>query len=383
MTVLIVGGSLCGITFALACAKRGIQTHILERAPEILRNGGSLSINRERLLEVVGVADDDPYALSFPLPIGSRMAVSWHALQKWLLQLAAEKPEIVIESGTTVEAVSSGDAFATAATSKGHLLNAPLIVGADGQFSTVRRAVDPEHPAASYAGYMLWRGLTAEASLPTTTDFSELCQDISLVTRDGHRLVGFPIARDTASSQAGNRLLSFVWYDPGRHDLLLELGCIDNWGNVLRAPRPREIPGHLLDELSKFSSRRWPEPWRTVVNHAISRGHMFAHTVAEYYPHRIHAGRIVLIGDAAHVSSPVTARGFMTAIDDSSLLADLLAKTQTSHYVEALKAFEHARLPVAQALAASSRAWSRKFISDPVRAASESSGGLYPLPRRT
>jgi 2-polyprenyl-6-methoxyphenol hydroxylase-like FAD-dependent oxidoreductase len=40
------------------------------------------------------------------------------------------------------------------------------VVGADGYRSMVRRTVAPDQPDATFAGYMLWRGLTDEADLP-------------------------------------------------------------------------------------------------------------------------------------------------------------------------------------------------------------------------
>ncbi len=376
MQVLIVGGSLCGLTLALTCASCGISTRVVESAPKILRYGGCLRINRKRLFEAIGIADDDSRASVFPRPVGERLAVSWHALQNWLLQIAAEKSEIVIESGAAVVRVSSDACLATAVTSTGRLLTTPLIVGADGQCSTVRKAVDPERPAAIYAGYILWRGLTPEASLPGDTDFLRLGEDISLVTRDGHRLVAFPVANDAGSSRVSDRLISFTWYDPSRLGLLRELGCIDNQGSVLRLPRPNEIGPGLIDDLRDFADRQWPEPWRTVITHTIASGRMFAYTVAEYYPRRLYAGRIVLIGDAAHVASPVTERGFATGIEDAVALAAALAKAQVCHYDEALRSFERARLSAAQRLVATSRAWSRRYATDPVGASSQSLKGF-------
>ncbi len=45
-------------------------------------------------------------------------------------------------------------------------LRADLVVGADGYGSIVRRFVAPEHPHATYSGYLLWRGLIDERQVP-------------------------------------------------------------------------------------------------------------------------------------------------------------------------------------------------------------------------
>jgi 2-polyprenyl-6-methoxyphenol hydroxylase-like FAD-dependent oxidoreductase len=56
-----------------------------------------------------------------------------------------------------------------------------------------------------------------------------------------------------------------------------------------------------------------------------------------------HKGRVVLIGDAAHASSPHIAQGAAMAIEDAVVLAELLS--QDVGIAEALSAFEHRRFP--------------------------------------
>ncbi len=46
------------------------------------------------------------------------------------------------------------------------VFTADLVIGADSVYSLTRRLVAPGHPHASYAGYMLWRGLVSETEIP-------------------------------------------------------------------------------------------------------------------------------------------------------------------------------------------------------------------------
>ena len=70
--------------------------------------------------------------------------------------------------GRQVGTVTPGgaDRSATVRTAQGDTFAADLVVGADGARSTVRAAVDPDHPDARYAGVLLWRSLVDEQALP-------------------------------------------------------------------------------------------------------------------------------------------------------------------------------------------------------------------------
>jgi 2-polyprenyl-6-methoxyphenol hydroxylase-like FAD-dependent oxidoreductase len=60
-----------------------------------------------------------------------------------------------------------------------------------------------------------------------------------------------------------------------------------------------------------------------------------------------HRGRVVLIGDAAHTSSPQLASGASMAIEDAVVLAEMLASS-TNRIEETLLSFEQRRMPRAR-----------------------------------
>ena len=72
---------------------------------------------------------------------------------------------------------------------------------------------------------------------------------------------------------------------------------------------------------------------------------------------RFHDGRVALLGDAAHASTPHQGAGLGQAIEDAHLLAELLSDKSvatTSDAVIALQAYDAVRRPRAQRVVATS-----------------------------
>jgi 2-polyprenyl-6-methoxyphenol hydroxylase-like FAD-dependent oxidoreductase len=80
---------------------------------------------------------------------------------------------------------------------------------------------------------------------------------------------------------------------------------------------------------------------------------------------RLVAGRVALIGDAAHVSSPMTGSGFHYSLLDVLSLRQALAGIAGGEAVAAaLTQFEHARLADDRQLALYGRRWSRDYLAN-------------------
>lgn len=372
MRVIIVGGSLVGLTFALACSQRGISTLVLERSPTSGRSGGTLGIDDNLLMQATGTAHDANAGYSFPVLAGRRRAVTWRAVYDWLYAAALRRSEITLHDGVSVTHVVQQAGSVTAVAEDGRRFQAPLLVGADGYRSLVRQRIDPARSYAMYAGYLLWRGLVDESELPA----GFLAQDnegVALVHKGKYRLVAYPVARPGRSLQAGQRLLSFTWYDTGRSTLLHDLGCVDGSGAVLRSLAAENIPASVREELCTLARRIWPAPWREVIVHALERRRVFATPVAEYFPSRLVRGRLAILGDAAHVVSPIMGEGFACGTRDAQILAEclaLFADTHSQAVQSALAAYEEKRLPPARSLVIASQNWSRAFVENHLGATS-------------
>lgn len=364
MSVIIIGGSLVGLTLALACAGHGISTVVLERE-HMRREGGTLGIDRGLLMRTIGQGiHGKARRRLFPVLAGRRQVVAWQELHGWLRAEVLSRDEIALEEGVSVANIVEDSEEVTASGSDGRQFHSQAIIGADGYRSFVRRRISPERLDAVYAGYALWRGLVPEGDLPVA-GLPRDNEEAVLANEAGHRLVAYPVAGPGGSLVRGHRLLSFTWYDAGCSDLLRELNCIDSSGGILRSLSAERIPVTVGEGLCKLARHIWPEPWRSVIVRAFERRRVFATPVAEYLPPRLCRGPLAIIGDAAHVVSPVTGQGFLGGIGDAAVLAECLvhhAGSSDRAIPAALAAYENRRLPVARALVSASQQWSQAFV---------------------
>ena len=164
-----------------------------------------------------------------------------------------------------------------------------LVIGADGIGSTVRRLALSE-AAPTYAGQMAWRGL-AERSRRRGRN----------PVLDGRRM----LFRFLSGQRAAQVFFGYVNAPERRHDPTE--GRLGHFASVSRrgAPVREGLASVDEDEEIHCSAIEWLEleRWRE--------------------------GRVVLIGDAAHASSPMMGQGGCMAIEDAFVLAELLAGSRT------------------------------------------------------
>jgi 2-polyprenyl-6-methoxyphenol hydroxylase-like FAD-dependent oxidoreductase len=90
-----------------------------------------------------------------------------------------------------------------------------------------------------------------------------------------------------------------------------------------------------------------------------AHGEVLGAPVAEYLPARLVRGRAALIGDAAHVASPMTGAGFENALLDAEALAAALRSATAPDAPDSLDSYERERPPQAQRLVSSGMSWGR------------------------
>jgi 2-polyprenyl-6-methoxyphenol hydroxylase-like FAD-dependent oxidoreductase len=346
----VVGGSLTGLATAIALARRGVEVGVLEHV-EGFAPGAGLGIDLDLLRAITGVSAKD-----LPVVLGNRLSTSWWAVHAWLTRIAAQHANLSITLGVDVRGVRVNGEQVVLDTSAG-AVSAGLVVGADGYRSTVRRFVDPEHPDADFAGYMLWRGMCEEQRLPSSVPRPD---GYVVVEYAGpYRLVAYPVPGMDGSVVPGRRQISWAWYDPGRQEFLERKGCVvDN--KVVGTLRPADITRELRRELEALAAA-WPTPWREAIVQTLRAGDTFATPIAEYVPRRLSRGRVAIAGDAAHVASPMTGSGLRYAFEDVLALGRAL---DASRSVEtALRAFESERLEDDQLLVLSGRSWGRSYVA--------------------
>ncbi|WP_144791845.1 FAD-dependent monooxygenase [Kocuria palustris] len=360
LRVLVVGGSLAGLMAGIALAREGHRVTLLERADRDRPSGASLVVREADLRRVLG-PEHARAAARMAGPgggdPGSDVPSTWAGLHEGLCRAAESEPGMVIRHRTRVGEIGQDDQGAWARADDGRTWTADVLVGADGYRSLVRRTVAPDHPEASFAGYVLWLGVAAERDLGRIRDWP---RGLDLIDSGDHLLLGYPLAGGDGSTAPGDRRLGWAWYDGTRNDLFRRRGAVR--GRTGRhSLRSEDLDEAVHRELAREAGRRWPRPWRDAILDSVGGTGFVGTPITEYVPDRLAAGRLVLIGDAAHVPTPMTGRGFGTSLDDAAALARHLSGSGPADAPRGLRAYEAERLGPGQQLVRSGQAFSRSF----------------------
>jgi 2-polyprenyl-6-methoxyphenol hydroxylase-like FAD-dependent oxidoreductase len=226
-------------------------------------------------------------------------------------ELAAAVGEVRL--GVEVTAVEQGDDGVLATGADGREERGDLLIGADGLSSVVRHAIADVEPR--YAGYTAWRGVSPVPVEP---------------------------GRLTESWGVGER---FGLVDIGRGRTY--------WFATKNAPEGEsdEPQGRKAEIVRRFSA--WHEPIAAIVE-AADETAILRNDVFDLEPlPRWSNGRVVLVGDAAHATTPGVGQGAAQAIEDAVVLADRLARR--GELGAALAEYEAIRRPRAEAVLKLSR----------------------------
>jgi 2-polyprenyl-6-methoxyphenol hydroxylase-like FAD-dependent oxidoreductase len=339
---VVVGGSLVGLSTAIALSRLGFEVTVAEQSPaRAVDGGGGLGVDVALLREVTGIEAEPPVLHGI-----DRDGTAWHLLQAWLEDHAERLPGVTVLRGTQVSAVTQGGQRhdATVRTVRGDTFAADLVVGADGARSLVRATVDPAHPDGRYAGVLLWRTLVDERAMPASVALPVAGEPAREVYAGPYRLVTYPVPGPGGETAVGHRRLNMVWYDPEQRDLLHEAGLLDGQ-TVHGSLAPGALPGPVRQRLADFAAARWPSPWGEALTLALDAGTVFGTPIVQYKPARMAAGRVALAGDAAHAASPMVGGGFRQGLYDVRALTRALTPVRSPDEVpEALSRYGHARL---------------------------------------
>lgn len=351
-TAVIVGASLSGLMTALALSRAGLTVTVLERSGDTGRTGAAIHVEEKLLERIVGPR---LAALGQEIPAGVQ---TWFTVHAGLREAAGADPNIRLYTHTDVISVDQDNDSAWATTRAGDRFSADIGIGADGHRSVVRQRVCPQSPDARFAGYLIWLGVAQESALPSNFRWPT---DVAYLEGGDFILLGYPLPSADGSLRKGSRKLGWAWYDANRNGLLEESGCVaeDVVHHTLRAG---DVPEAVYHDLAEQARKRWPAPWRDTILDCIGRRAVIGTPIAEYVPERLTRGRLALVGDAAHVPTPMTGKGFGASLQDALAIADAASNgVRGSAGQEALYRYEQQRLQSARSLVKGGQQFSRSF----------------------
>lgn len=332
---LIVGGGVGGMTAAIALRREGVAVDLIDADPDWRVYGAGISVTgiSLRAFENLGVLDEvrargfvgagmkvkdlaGNVQMSFPVPPepktvecgGGILRPVLHDILSTRVRASGAKVRLGVKVGTLAQDADGVDVTF----SDGDAGRYDLVVGADGIFSQIRAMIFPHAPAPAFTGQGCWRVV---APRPADVDRPEMYFG-------GPVKLGLnPVSRDEMYMFVLEHVPGNPWFEPEAR------------------------PGHLKALMAPFGG------------HAAGvRDGLTAETEINYrplewllLPDPWYKGRVLLIGDAAHATTPHMASGAGIAAEDGLVLAEeLRAREDVAAALKAFMArrFQRARLVV-------------------------------------
>ncbi|QXJ21521.1 FAD-dependent monooxygenase [Actinomadura graeca] len=332
--VAIVGGGIGGLTAAVALRGAGVRVTVHERASDLdrIQAGGGLMLwhNAVRALGLLGLQDE-------LAKIGHEIRVqefrSWRGrrLARWPVSEVSERCGVPVYAVSRPElhrmltgqvgadlrlgarcagfAADPGGVTVTLARPGGRReeIRRDLLIGADGLRSTVRAALMPYEPPPRYAGYTAWQGVVPDPGVRPGTFVN--------IWGRGRRFVYYPLAD------------GLVYWDAITSDRI----------------------GHGLDALGSTGGQivseqfaGWPDPVAALIG-ATPPAEITPIDIYDRTPvRRWTAGRVTLLGDAAHPMAFNLGQGGCQSIEDALVLSQCVGAASSEG--EALELYERRRL---------------------------------------
>ena len=329
---LVIGGSLGGLFAANMLQSIGWQVQVFERVGDDLASRGAGIGTHEEMLDImhrvgiqvdasIGVHPESRTCLTrdgkvqhtMPRP---RILSSWGRLYR-ALKDAFPVDDYYFDKtlvSFTDDASGVNALFADGTTAQGD-----LIIGADGIRSTVRAQIMPDAQPL-YAGYVAWRGLIPESSLPAALH-AEIFAHNMVCYPDGDAMTMYAVPGPNNDVRPGHRAYNWVWYHPLNNAGLAAL-CTDATGTCHgSAISPGLIRPEAITEMLA-TARQVLAPQCVQVIELTAQP--FFQAIFDLESPRLVQGRAVILGDAAFVARPHVGMGVTKAALDAECLADAL-----------------------------------------------------------
>ena len=315
LPVIIAGGGIGGVAVGLALGRKGYSVRVLEQADGFGEVGAGLQIapNAFRMFKALGVSDAINDVAVFPdalvmmdalngceitrVPLNDQLfrehfeypyAVIYRPdLHRVLIEACRDLPDVTLQTGIEVAGFTEMGGHVEVETSSGDIINGAALIGADGLWSKLRKAIiDDDPPRVS--GHIAYRAVLSTSAVPDANRVN----DVVLWAGPKTHLVHYPLHR----GDIFNLVAVF-------HSDRYEEGW-DVFGEA--AELEQRFAGqhqNVLGMLDKIDA------WRMWV-------------LCDREPARNwSAGRVTLLGDAAHPMLQYLAQGACLAMEDAVCLA--------------------------------------------------------------
>ena len=329
LKAIVIGAGMAGLATGIALRQAGYEVEIYEKTRNLRPAGAGISLwsNGIKVLNKLGLGKEvaaiggqmnrmeyrnqqgeilnDINLLPLMEQVGQRpYPVSRTDLQEMMLKAFGESD---VNMGMRCVKVKQDADSATAIFEDGTTATGDVVIGADGIHSAVREYLNGGKVEPRYAGYVNWNGIV-EAS----PDLSE--SDVWVIyVGEGKRASMMPIG--------DNRFYFFM-------------GCPKPQGT--KVP-PEEIRAELQEIFTA-----WAQPVQNLIEkldpQQVNRLEI---SDIDPLPHLV-KGRIALVGDAAHATTPTLGQGGCQAMEDAEVLCRYLVTTNIS-VEDALKRYETER----------------------------------------
>ncbi len=364
--VIVIGGGIAGLGFALAMHQRGLGCRVYESVPEVKEIGVGITLlpHATRELAALGleprireVAIENAESVFFNRhgqfiyrePRGkaggypfAEYGIHRGKLHRILHDAAVERlgAERILTNHrcVRVEQDERGVAAHFVESTSGRALppvKGDIAIACDGVNSTVRRQFYPDEKVA-FAGITTWRGVTRHAPIFDGRTY------MRVGSIETGKMVIYPIANDVDGR--GSQLVNWV------AEILQPRAGMNDWNR----------PGRLEDLLPIY--RDWRFDWLDVAELLSTAERILEYPMVDKDPvGRWTFGRVTLMGDAAHPMYPRGSNGAAQAIIDGRTLAELLRASGDP--VAALSAYEKARLEPTARIVRTNREHPPDFIN--------------------
>ncbi|MEK8029787.1 FAD-dependent oxidoreductase [Ideonella sp. DXS29W] len=326
--ILIIGGGFSGMAAAIECTRHGAAVDLVEIDPGWRNYGAGISLGGAtlRAFRQLGVLDAflreghaaDGVKLHLPhgqqvaeLPTprlaGADVPGGGAIMRPVLARILAEATRASgtrVKLGCTFTHIEQHAEGVEVTFNDGQREQYDLVIGADGLYSKTREALFPHAPAPRYSGQAVWR-----AVLPRPPEVTTAMMWMGRVKPGVNPVSKTHMYLFVTEHRPHNEHVDPATFATQLRALLAEFP----------APLLQQIRAQIGDDsqiiFRPLEGLLMPRPW--------------------------HRGRVVLIGDTVHATTPHLASGACIGIEDALVLADELARC--AEVPTALQAFEERR----------------------------------------